>query len=125
MAWLANEVLDAALTYIDTNAENLYICSQEPTTYAAAQTTYKLGTKALDAASIAAVGEGSPNGRSILVAAITDGTVNATGTATHFAITDNSASLLLATGALSASQSVTSGNTFSLTSFTVRIPDPA
>jgi len=123
MAWLANEVLDAALNYIDTNAENLYICSQEPTTYTAAQTTYKLGTKA--SPTISASADGTPNGRSITISAITDGTVSATGTATHFAITDNSASLLLATGALSASQSVTSGNTFSLTSFTVRIPDPA
>jgi len=123
MAWLANEVLDAALNYIDTNAENLYICSQEPTTYTAAQTTYKLGTKA--GPTIAASGEGTPNGRSILISTITDGTVNATGTATHFAITDNSASILLATGALSASQAVTSGNTFSLTSFVILIPDPA
>jgi hypothetical protein len=32
---------------------------------------------------------------------------------------------LLATGALSASQAVTSGNTFSLTASDIRIPDPA
>jgi hypothetical protein len=32
---------------------------------------------------------------------------------------------LLATGALSANQSVTNGNTFTLASFTIGIPDPA
>lgn len=122
MAWLANEVLDAALSYIDNNTENLYICSQEPTTFAGASSTYKLGTKATPA--IVAPADDT-SGRKIVVSAISDGTVNTTGTATHFALTDDSASLLLATGSLSASQVVTGGNTFELTAITVGIPDPA
>lgn len=111
------------MSYIDTNTENLYICSQEPTTFAGASSTYKLGVKATPA--IETPVDGAGGGRSIAISAITDGTVSATGTATHFALTDDSGSLLLATGSLSSSQAVTSGNIFTLTSFTVRIPDPA
>lgn len=123
MAWLGNEVLDAALDLIDTTTENLYICSQEPTTFTAASDTYKLGTKASPA--ISASGDRSGGGREITISAITDGSVTETGTASHWALTDDSGSILLATGSLSATQSVTSGNTFTLTEFTIGIPDPA
>ena len=51
---------------------------------------------------------------------ITGGSVTGSGTAAYWAITD-AASVLVATGALSSSQAVTSGNTFSLASFTIRI----
>jgi hypothetical protein len=51
--------------------------------------------------------------------------VNTSGTATHYALTDDSASKLLATGSLSSSQSVTAGNTFSLSEFAIGIPDPS
>jgi len=61
----------------------------------------------------------------VTIAAITDGAVTATGTATHYAIVDTVNSRLLATGSLSASQAVTNGNTFTLTSTTIGIPDPA
>lgn len=122
MASLANAVLDAALSYIDTNTENLYITSQEATTFAEASSTYKLGTKATPA--IAAPADRTGGGREVVVSAITDGTVDSTGTATHWALTDDSASLLLATGALTASQSVTATNTFTLTEFAIGIADP-
>ena len=69
--------------------------------------------------------DASPNGRKVTLAAITGESVTGTGTATHYAITDTGNSRLLATGALSASQAVTSGNTFSLTASDIRIPDPA
>jgi hypothetical protein len=62
----------------------------------------------------------------VTIAAITDGSVTATGTATHYAIVDTSATYggprLLATGSLSASQAVTSGNTFTLSSAVIGIP---
>ena len=62
--------------------------------------------------------EGSTTG----IAAITDGTVSGTGTATHWAIT-KSGTTLMATGALSASQAVTSGNVFTLGAFDIGIAD--
>lgn len=64
-------------------------------------------------------------GREVVFSAISGASVTATGTASHFAIYDTNGSRVLATGDLSASQSVTSGNTFSLATFNVGIPAPA
>jgi hypothetical protein len=65
------------------------------------------------------------SGRKITVDAITDGSVSGTDTATHWALTDDSESKLLVTGALASSQAVTDGNTFTLTAIDVEFPDPA
>lgn len=123
MAFLANTVFDDGLNQIDTLTENLYITSAEATTFTEAATTYKLGTKATP--TIAAPSDRTGGGREVVVSAITDGSVNGTGTATHYALTDDSGTLLLATGSLSESQAVTNGNTFTLTEFAIGIPDPA
>jgi len=122
MPTLNDRVFDNGLNVLDTEANRLDICSQEPTTYAAATTTYTLGNKT--SLSIGAPADGS-TGRKVTVAAITDGTVSASGTATHYAIVDTVNSRLLATGALASPQVVTSGNTFTLAAFDIRIPDPA
>jgi hypothetical protein len=122
MPFLADIVFDGGLNQLNGLTENLYITSAEATTFAEASTTFRLGTKATPT-----IGTGvdrSGGGREVVVSAITDGTVNTTGSATHYALTDNSASLLLATGLLSAPQSVTASNTFTLGSFAIGIPDP-
>ena len=121
MAYLNDRVLDLGLTVLDTEANRLDLCSQEPTSYAEATSTYTLGNKT--SLSVGAPADRSPDGRKVTIAAISDGTVTGTGTATHWALTDTSNSRLLATGALSASQGVTSGNTFTLGAFDVGIPD--
>tara|TARA_R100000278_G_scaffold116148_1_gene95391 strand:- start:105 stop:476 length:372 start_codon:yes stop_codon:yes gene_type:complete len=123
MATLADYVLDAALTKLDTEADRIDITSQEATTYAEATSTYTLGNST--SLSFGAPQNGDTSGRKVTAAAITDGSVTATGTATHFAIVDVSATRLLATGALTTSQSVTSGNTFTIATFDVEIPDPS
>lgn len=121
MPFIADYVFDAALAKLDTEANRLDICSSEPASYAAATSSASLGNKT--ALSIGAPADRTPNGRRVTVAAITDGTVTATGTATHWAITDTVNSRLLATGALSASQSVSNGNTFTLAAFDLGIAD--
>ncbi len=121
MPLLADYILDLALAELDTNATHLYICSAEPTTFTQATSTFALGVKTTP--SIGAPADRTPNGRRVTVASFTDGSVTATGTATHWAITKTTGSTLMATGALSASQSVTNGNTFALTAFDVGIPD--
>lgn len=123
MATISDYVLDAALTKLDTEADRVDITSQEATTYAGATSTYTLGNST--SLSIGAPTDGDTSGRKVVVAAISDGSVTGTGTASHFAIVDTSNSRLLATGSLTASQSVTSGNSFSLASFDIEIPDPA
>lgn len=121
-AFINDTVLDQALAYIDNNCENLYICSAQPTTFAEASSTYKLGVKATPSIGTP---ENGTTGRKIVVAAITDGTVTDTDTATWVALTDDSASLLLCAQALNAGQAVTDGNTFTLTEFDITIPDPS
>lgn len=123
MATIGNNVFDQGLNYLDANGSHLYICSQEPTTYTEASDTYALGVKA--APTIAAPSDRSGGGRECVVSAISDGTVSATGTATHYAIVYATGTELLVTGELDSSQAVTNGNPFTLTSFSVAFPDPA
>jgi len=123
MATLNDRVFDNGLTVLDTEANAIHITSQEATTYANATSTYTLGNST--SLSIGAPQDRTGGGREVVVAAISDSSVTGTGTATHYAIVDTANSRLLATGSLSASQSVTSGNTFTLSSVTIGIPDPA
>lgn len=121
---LHNNVFDYGLAgSLQGSVEYLYICSTLPTTYAEASSTYALGNKA--SPTVSAPGDRGGGGREVTITAITDGTVTGSGTAGFYALTDNSASLLLAQGDLASTQVVTSGNTFTLTSFAIGIPDPA
>jgi hypothetical protein len=123
MASLGDRVFDAGLNTLDTEANKITITSQEATTYTEANATYSLGSST--SLSIGAPSDRSGGGREVTVSAISDGSVSGTGTATHYAIVDTVNSRLLATGSLNASQSVTSGNTFTLATFKIGIPDPA
>mgnify|MGYP003109677265 CR=1 FL=1 len=123
MASIADRVLDNGLTILDTEANRVDITSQEATTYAEATSTYTLGNQT--SISISAPADRSGGGRKVTMAASSGGTVTGTGTATHYAIVDTGNSRLLVTGSLTASQSVTSGNTFSLEALDVGIPDPS
>lgn len=123
MATINDRVLDNGLTILDLEANRVDICSQEPASYAEATSTYTLGNET--SISISAPADASPNGRKVTLAAVSGASVTGNGTATHYAISDTGNSRLLATGSLSASQVVTSGNTFSLTASDIRIPDPA
>lgn len=123
MATLNDRVFDNGLTVLDTEANAIHITSQEATTYTEASSTYSLGSSS--SLSFAAPSDRTGGGREVVAAAISDGSVSATGTATHYAVVDTVNSRLLATGSLTASQVVTSGNTFELGSFSVGIPDPA
>lgn len=126
MPFLHDDVLDGALNIIHNNADRFDICSAEPATYTEATSTYTLGNKDTGAAGSAfgAPADRSPTGRKIASTAVTDGSVTGTGTATHYGVSDTANSKLLAASSLSASQAVTSGNSFSLPSFDIGIPDP-
>lgn len=118
MAFISSTAYDQALAWIITNGTRVDITSSEATTYTQATSTFTLGNKT--SVTIGSAGAGSPNGRQVAVPSITGGSVTGSGTAAYWAITD-AASVLVATGGLSSSQGVTSGNTFSLASFTIRI----
>ena len=122
---LYDRSLDEGLTALDTEANRLDICHTLPTTYAQATSTYTAGNKV--SPSVGAPAAASPNGRKVTVAQITDGTITATSTgasddAQFWALTDTVNSRLLAAGSLASAQMVTSGNTFTLGAFDIRIP---
>ena len=121
MAFLANAVFDSGLSYITSNGSRIDITSTEATTYAEATSTFTLGNST--SLSVGSPADRGAGGREVTAAAISDGSVTGTGTAAFYAITDGT-SVLIATGALTASQAVTNGNSFTLSSFTVGIPDP-
>lgn len=121
MPYINDEVFDQGLDYADTNGTRIDICyTQEPTTYTEATSTYTCGNKT--GLNTGATEAGATDGRRVIVPAITDGSVTATQTAGWWALT-NGSSILVAAGALSATQAVTSGNTFSLDAISITIRD--
>ena len=132
MAFLHDAVLDGGLDYLDTATTALHLL---PSTYSIGNngntTDYTNattnGSSSLGSKTSLSIGapDDATSGREVTVAAFTDGSISTTGTATQYAIVDTANSLVLVLGDLSASQAVTSGNTFSLQSFTINIQDPA
>lgn len=121
MAFLIDNALDSGLSWVTTNATGLNICSAAPSTYTEATSTYSLGSASVTTPSPS---DKSGGGREVIVPAVTNQSVTATGTATHWALTDSS-SVLVSWGTLSASTAVVSGNTFTTTTFTIGYPDVA
>ena len=122
MPYLPDGSLDALLNYVQDNVESLYICNALPSTYAEASSTFKLGTKT--SPTVAEPSDRGGGGRECIVSAITDGSVEATDTASHWALCKDSAtSELLAAGDLASTQGVTNGNTFTLAQFAFGVPD--
>lgn len=122
--YLNDSILDSGLTSLKSGADKIYLCSAEPATYTAATSTYALANNNFGAGSVfpSAIASGSPSGRQLVSAAVTNGTVTGTGTATHWAIVASGSTALMAAYSLNASQVVTSGNTFTLGAITVRLP---
>lgn len=118
MPYLDDRVYDLGLNVLDTEATHIHICSAEPTTFA--------GLNSLGSATIEIPGPSARTGggRRITVPAVSGGSVTGSGSAVAYAIVDTTNSRLLVAAPLSASQTVTSGNTFSLASFDVGIPAP-
>lgn len=123
MTVLTDNVLDSGVSYASTNVDRIDICSQEPATYTEATSTYTLGNKT--SPSIGAPQDRAGGGREVEAASFSDGSVTATGTASHFAWNYTGNTELVTAEALSSSQGVTNSNSFSLTAHAVGIPDPA
>lgn len=120
MGSIGDRVLDNGLDVLNSEGNRLDICSQEPTTFAEATSTHTLANKtSYSAATPSAKGGG---GREAIYPEITDGTVTGTGTGTHFATVDTVNSRLLGVQQLADPQGLTSGNEFTLTSFTIGNP---
>lgn len=121
MAAINDEVFDQGLDYADTNGTRIDICSTDPGLTYATVTGNTLGN---DTVNTGVTQDGATDGRRVIVPAISAGSVTGTGTATHWALT-NGTDTVVASGALSSSQAVTSGNTFTLDAISITIRDAA
>ena len=117
-AYIHDDAFDAALGVLN-DATVIHILSQAVTTYASVA-TYTLGNKS--SPTFGTITNGDVSGRKMQVNAVSGGSVTATGTASHVALVDGTR--LLVCQALSSSQAVTNGNTFSLSAFDIEFPDP-
>jgi hypothetical protein len=123
MPYINDNVLDNLGSLASQTARRVDICyTQEPTTYTEATSTYTCGNKT--GLAMTALGDGATDGRKVSTPAITDGSVTASQTAGWWGLTD-AASVLHAAGALSSSQAVTNGNTFTLDAIDINIRDAA
>jgi len=121
---IADAVLDAALNHVADNGSVMHVCSQEPTNYTQASSTYNLADQALitgDGNGSYTVADGDSGGRKLTVAQQAGVNVDTTGTATHVAICSGSVLLLVTT---CTSQAITAGNTVTIPSFDETIGDP-
>jgi len=119
---VADYVLDNGLTVIDTLADEIHILNADPSNYSDV-TANTLGKKAFSAGgAFGSPAAGSPNGRKVASTAFTDGNITTSGTAQKWAVVDSANSRLLANGSLASSVAVSSGGTFGLPSFNIRLP---
>jgi len=121
MAFINDSVFDEGLDWADTNGTRIDIVSTDPGGTYATVTGNTLGN---DTVNTGATENGDTDGRKVVVPAITAGSVTGTGTATHWALT-NGSDTVVASGALASSQAVTSGNTFTLGAIDITIRDPS
>ena len=120
MAFIIDAAFDAALNYIKTNGTTLHICSAEPANYAAIS-AIELGVAAVSLTGPAA---GDTSGRKVTIPAVTADDVDATGTASYWALS-NGSDTLIASGSLSSNVAVSSGGTYNFAATDIEIIDAA
>lgn len=121
MAFINDEVFDQGLDYADTNGTRLDICSTDPGGTYATVTGNTLGN---DTVNTGITEAGATDGRRVIVPAITAGSVTGNGTATHWALT-NGTDTVVASGTITPNQVVTINNTFTLDAISITIRDAA
>jgi hypothetical protein len=119
MAFINDNVFDSGLGWAQTNGTRIDLCSTDPGGVYATVSGNTLGN---DTVSVGSPANHAPDGRKVVVPAIVAGDVTGTGTATHWALT-NGSNTVVASGALVAQQVVTSGNTFTLDAIDIALRD--
>lgn len=114
------DMIDASFNVIKNSADTITytLCSAQPTTRAEAVTTFMLVSTTLDKAAGLTIGAGSPNGRTMTVAARNGLAVTNAGTGNHVAICDATRLLLVTT---TAAQAVSAGGTADIGAWTHNI----
>lgn len=109
-------------------ADELYVCSAQPTSYADIANVDLVGPVALtpgDGNGDFTIADGDTSGRKITVAVQSGASVIASGTATHVVLATGGATDLIRYITTCASQAVTSGNSANVGAWDVEVLDPA
>lgn len=124
-AFLHDRVYDNGLSVLSSEVNLLVLCKQVPVTYAEAFSTHRIASKS--SPSISAPQAGDPNGRQVMLAAITDGVIEENEEpAVAYALLDTAAERLLAVNETDEAQVLyTSNETFTTAAVPIRIPAPA
>lgn len=118
-----DDVLDAALNAIKNNATRLCVCTNQPTTYDEAITTYKLGIITIDSSDFTGPSDGT-TGRKVVVAGQSGVSVGADGNAQHVALCDSATSKLLWVTTCTP-QLLSNGSTVNTSEWTITFGDPS
>lgn len=118
MTKVIDAALDAALNYIKTNGTVLHQCSAEPTNYAG------IAAVELASAPVTLTGptDGDTSGRKVTIPAISGDDVDATGSATHWVLS-NGTDTLVASNALSAAVALDASGTYNSAAIDIELPD--
>lgn len=114
-------VLDAALNYIKNNADEMNVCSTQPTTRTEAITTYMLADQAMVSGDYT-LAAGDTSGRKVTAGAKTGITVDVSGTAAHIAHTSATELLWVTT---CTSQAINTGGTVDVPAHKLEINQPS
>jgi ribosomal protein L30E len=118
-----DDVLDAALNYIKSNASRICVCSAQPTTYTEAITTYKLADINISAANFTGPANGDVSGRKLGVNAQDAVDIDASGNATHVALVDTT-NLKLLYVAVCPLHVLVAGNFVNIPAWDIEFSDP-
>lgn len=124
--WAHDDVMDALLEAIAA-ADRLFVCNDQPATYAEASADMMLAEQTLtpgDGNGDFTLDDGDSSGRKATVAAQVIASADATGTANHVALADSANSKLLYVTTTPSSYSVTSGQPVNVDEFDITVPDP-
>lgn len=116
---VADTVIDAALSYIKTNATTLHVCSGDPADRAAAITN-SLADLAITSTDWTGPADGDVSGRKLTKDQETGITIDTSGTAAHICIIDGS--ILLQKTSVT-SQALTAGGTVTVNAYDHEIAD--
>jgi len=126
MPFLHDDVLDNGLQVLTDDVTTIHYCSAEPDDFADAG-ALSLGNKSgptVGAPEPRALISAPPDGRKVVVSAVGDGVATATGTISHWALTDTGTSRLLAAGPVGQPFSVNDTDVITSGPFDIGIPAP-
>lgn len=116
-----DNVMDSGLSWIQSNSNKLCICSTQPTTYAQANVSYKLGSVA-DASICGAPQDWATSGREVAIAAKSSVTITTGSSAQHIALISTTSSVLAYVTTISA-QAVSASDKMNVATWDIRIAD--